>query len=158
MDKILTPQPTTARSDDSVSVSKIGEISDTDTAAHETPTENPWPYLDKFFKFICKKSKDNIEFECLLCKPTSKRLSANVKSHINLRKHIARMHEYVLGQYQKCIDERSRPKKRQCNEPLESSKENTEKRQLTLKYFSQPTSSRVSQTLFEEKVSMLLNS
>ena len=45
---------------------------------------NPWPYLASYRKHLGIKGTDNIlVFQCLLCLPTVKKISANFKSQFN---------------------------------------------------------------------------
>ena len=55
--------------------------------AEQLQDESPWPNLKNLFSVVGKR-KNNISFECLLCKPKKTVLSSYITSHSNLRKHI----------------------------------------------------------------------
>ena len=88
----------------SVDANCSGTANDNDETENNT-ISNPWPYLTKYWKFLgIRGSSTNFEFQCLLCKPIVKKLSTNIKSHYNLKKHIEKMHSHKLIEYQTCID------------------------------------------------------
>ena len=61
--------------------------SESEAAVDNNSSKSPWPYLDSMFK--CVSASDKIcKFQCLLCKPKSKEVSAYANSPSNLRKHI----------------------------------------------------------------------
>jgi len=67
--------------------------------------DNPWPYIDKFFSFLGKKSNGkNVEFLCLLCKPLHKTFSTSIASTNNLKKHLKAMHPHHVTKFQKSCD------------------------------------------------------
>ena len=88
----------------SVDANCSGTANDNDEAENNT-ISNPWQYLTKYWKFLgIRGSSTNLEFQCFLCKPIVKKLSTNIKSHYNLKKHIEKMHSHKLIEYQTCID------------------------------------------------------
>ena len=62
-------------------------IDDIGPSACTTGTDNnPWPYLKDFFIYIgFKGNMKNLEYQCLLCKPSCKKFSCSATSMNNLK-------------------------------------------------------------------------
>ena len=48
---------------------------------------NPWPKPEKFY-FLKSIRNQNLQFECILCRPKNVSISTCATSHSNLRKHV----------------------------------------------------------------------
>ena len=128
-----------------------------DSSSSETPEySNPWPYIEKYFKFIGSRGKESLEFQCLLCKPNIKKLSVNRRSQFNLKKHIKSVHAHTHETFLSCISagsQRSRSKRKGTShggdEVLMKRKSN--ETQLTLKQSFQ-AGPRFSKANYENKV------
>ena len=71
--------------------------------------QNPWPYLNRFFECIgLKDQKNNLEYQCLLCKPLRKKLSCCMTSMNNLKKHVKSSHPTLVKKLQNAIDDQKR--------------------------------------------------
>ena len=143
----------------SVDANCSGTANDNDEAKNNT-ISNPWPYL-KYWKFLgIRGSSTNLEFQCLLCKPIVKKLSTNIKSHYNLKKHIEQMYSHKLIEYQTCIDANKTLRKKRKESPNDDDDDvgpmakKLNLRQLLLgETLAKSNANKLSQKVYEEKVS-----
>lgn len=75
---------------DAVASTSTDTVTDEVDEEQSTKTENPWPHLEKYFKYTGRRhgSMNSAKFTCLLCAPLVKTVSAYLNSPSNLRKHI----------------------------------------------------------------------
>lgn len=129
-----------------------------DVSAPSTETlENPWPYINPFFKYI-KKNGSNLEFKCKNC-ISSNSLSTNHRSLSNLRRHMQRKHSSMMKQFESSVKEGTIPstKKRCIDEVLSTSEEapSSSKKRSHQPSIGETISrtSKVSREQFQSKVS-----
>ena len=62
---------------------------------------NSWPKLEKFY-FVKSILNQNLQFECILCRPKKISISTCATSHSNLRKHVKVSVSCILFIIYKC--------------------------------------------------------
>jgi len=113
---------------------------------------NPWPYLEKYFKFIGTKGTNNLELQCNQCKPQIKKLSTNYKSMINLKKHISRIYPSTNLQFGEFVKNAAKDKRKRKHNEEEAPNEESGKRQRQLTIKETTCNRKVSQATYENKV------
>ena len=73
---------------------------------------NPWPYIEKYFKFIGCRRAESLEFQCLLSKPLIKILLVNRRSGFDLKKRIKNIHATSNESLLNCISAGSQLKRK----------------------------------------------
>jgi hypothetical protein len=64
------------------------------------PSDNPWPFLDRFFVFMgTGKTKANVRFECVLCLPVTREIRAHTTSFQNLKSHMQKYHSASMEEF-----------------------------------------------------------
>ena len=129
-------------------------IDDIRPSTSTTGTDNnPWPYLKEFFIYIgLKGNMKNLEYQCLLCKPSCKKLSCSATSMNNLKIHVKRSHPTSLGKFQRCIDDHKAKRKRKLTKESESA-QNPAKKKLLQTSITENRQPRPRQEVYENKVS-----
>ena len=67
--------------------------------AQESDGENPWPYVQTFFKFLSRQ-ESQVSFHCVTCKPKVTVIKAHVTTLQNLRSHMKTRHFAQFPQFE----------------------------------------------------------
>ena len=118
-------------------------------------SSNPWPYIEKYFKFSSKKGS-NLYFQCQKCLSARKIISCNEKSRSGLKSHMQHVHSFCSNYFKACLAEgsKSSSKKRHLEdiEPNQEPGSSSKSSRFTQSSLMTSFSSEYSQAFINEKV------
>lgn len=125
----------------------------------------PWPYINKYFKFVSgKEGSDILNFQCQICLPLKKNISCSKKSRNGLKSHINRSHFFLANEFKKCLTDGTKVARKRPHQTVSKDSEETScrpKQAKTLQPTIQQTllqgSRKYSQLFIDEKVGFFLS-
>lgn len=124
---------------------------------------DPWPHLNSYYDFVKRddQNKNTLHYKCVLCKPKSVTIKANVSSYFNLKSHMNRTHPSVALQFTQQVKKCDFRGKKRSTAVINDSSSSTsrdmlsstlQKRQATITEVCQLTGNSVPQSVLDEKI------